>query len=467
MKIGLRLLFGYFLVIGLAAWFLLNVFVQEVKPGVRVGQEDAMKLSTRLMAALVADDVKAGAGQEILQRKLAGAASAAADGHPFRLYITDARGMVIFDSDARAIGQDYSRWNDVYLTLRGKYGARSTRADPKDELSTVMHVAAPVLADGKVVGVLTLAKPNASLQPFIDRSQQQIMQRGGVLLALSLLLGIAFALWLAIQLRRLSEYARAVEAGRKAVLPRLSNTEIGQLGRALEAMRRQLEGKEYVEEVMQTLAHELKSPIAAIQGAAELLQEEMPAEERARFLKHILEQNARERRLIERLLSLVRVEKQQGLAAPQPVPVAALLATVRDDCAVALRDRPLKIDADESVVLGDALLLRQALGNLVDNAAGFAPPGSAITLRARRDGEQVRIEVDDCGQGVPDYALDRVFERFYSLARPGGAKSTGLGLPFVREVAALHGGSAGLCNRDGGGARAWIALPLPLFTRSA
>ena len=463
MKIGLRLLLGYFLVLGLTGWFLMAIFMEEVKPGVRVGQEDTMRLATRLLAAVVAQDVKAGAGHSALLRKLA---ASGVDTAQYRLYITDTRGRVVFDSSGQAVGQDYSRWNDVYLTLRGKYGARSTKSNPADELSTVMHVAAPVLHEGELVGVLTLAKPNASLQPYIDRSQQQIMRSGSVLLAVSLLLGVGFVLWLAFQLRRLSAYAQAVEAGRKAELPRLSNTEIGKLARALEAMRRQLEGKAYVEEVMQTLAHELKSPIAAIQGAAELLQEDMPQAERQRFLKNILEQNARERRLIERLLSLVRVEKQQGLAAPQPVPLAALLATVRDDFAATQPGRTVLIESDDSVVQGDALLLRQALGNLLDNAAGFAPADTAIALRARRDGAQVLIEVEDCGAGVPDYAQERVFERFYSLARPGGTKSTGLGLPFVREVAALHGGTAGLENRAQGGARAWLQIPLAHFTRN-
>lgn len=464
MKIGLRLLFGYFLVVGLAAWFIMGVFVQEVKPGVRVGQEESMRLATRLLAAVVAPELKAGAGQSALLARLAGSG---VDTSEYRLYITDAQGVVVFDSSGADVGKDYSRWNDVYLTLRGKYGARSTKSDPADELSTVMHVAAPVLDDGRVIGVLTLAKPNAALQPFVERSQQQVMQRGGVVLALSLVLGVGFVLWLAFQLRRLSAYAQAVEAGEKAELPKLSDNEIGKLGRALEAMRRQLEGKEYVEEVMQTLAHELKSPIAAIQGAAELLQEDMPAEERARFLKNILEQNARERRLIERLLSLVRVEKQQGLAAPQPVALAPLLAMVQDDCAPALRGRVVAVEADDVVVQGDPLLLRQAIGNLVDNAASFAPAGSTIVLRARADGAQAVIDVVDSGPGVPGFALDRVFERFYSLARPGGEKSTGLGLPFVREVAALHGGAAGLENGAGGGARAWITLPLMHFTRSA
>jgi two-component system sensor histidine kinase CreC len=200
----------------------------------------------------------------------------------------------------------------VYLTLQGKYGARSTRSRPDDETSTVMHVAAPIRDGNEVIGVLTVAKPNASVQAFVERSQRKILQRGAVLLLLSLLIGLAFAWWLHHALGKLMRYIGEVEAGRKVALP-LGKNEFGTLGRALEAMRIRLEGKEYVEQLMHTLAHELKSPIAAIQASAELLQEDMPPAERHQFLASILEQNARQRQLIDKLLALVRVEKQQRL----------------------------------------------------------------------------------------------------------------------------------------------------------
>ena len=111
---------------------------------------------------------------------------------------------------------------------------------------------------------------------------------------------------------------------------------------------------------------------------------------------------------------------------------------------------------------GDPFLLRQLLGNLLDNAIDFSPPGGTVELRAARVGGQLRIDVADRGPGVPTYALERAFERFYSLPRPdGGTRSSGLGLNFVAEIAKLHGGSVTLDNRDGGGALATVLLPLP------
>ena len=472
MKIGLRILLGYVLIVGIAAWFLLAVFAQQVKPGVRSTLEDTLVDTAYLLAALVADDVKAGDVQHSpLMARIAEVRSARLDatidgfrkaGFTYRVYVTDARGIVLFDSTGVDVGKDYSRWNDVYLTLRGRYGARSTKSNPNDEASTVMHVAAPIRDGSKIIGVLTVAKPNATVQPFIERGQRAILQAGGVLLALSLLIGGAFAWWLSNSLRKLLRYIADVEQGKKAQLPALGNNEIGTLGRALEAMRNKLEGKEYVEELMHTMAHELKSPIAAIQGSAELMQEDMPAEQRRHFLANILNQNARQKQLIDKLLALIRVEKQQHLSAPLPVALRALAEQARDDCAARLAayGLTLTLEVDDIDLPGDVLLLRQALGNLLDNAIDFSPAGSTIALRSERRDQTMQITVSDRGAGIPAFAEERLFERFYSLPRPDGARSTGLGLPFVREAMALHRGAVMVANREGGGAVATLELPL-------
>jgi two-component system sensor histidine kinase CreC len=459
MKIGLRILLGYFLIVGLAAWFLLNIFVQEVKPGARSTLEAAMVDTAQLLAQVVADDMKDGASSRVLLANIAAASRAAGN----RITITDAKGIVRFDSEGKAIGQDYSRWNDVYLTLRGKYGARMSSDTPGEYGSLVMYVAAPVRDGDRITGVLTVGKPISSVQGFIERSQRKILRWGALLLGLSLLIGVAITWRMASTVNKLMVFVEAVQDGRKAVMPKLGSSEISTLGHALEAMRAKLEGKDYVETLMHTLTHELKSPIAAIQATAELLEEDMPPEQRRQFLSTIQAQNARQRDLIDKLLALVRVEKQQRIDEAVPLDVAGLLHDVAGDFQARLASRQLQLQtrADPALQLqGDALLLRQTLGNLLDNAIGFAPPGSTVHLAARRSDGQVEISVGDTGPGIPAYAEARVFERFYSLPRPDGAKSTGLGLPFVREVAALHGGTAQVANNEGGGCRATLLLPL-------
>ena len=474
MKIGLRILLGYFVIVALAAWLLGNVFVQQVKPGVRQAMEDTLADTANVLAELATDDVLAGriadgqfarrvrglAGRDI-DARIWGFRKQSAD---YRVYVTDARGVVVFDSTGRDVGRDYSRWNDVYLTLRGEYGARSTRSDPDDEDSTVMHVAAPIRdADGRIVGVLTVAKPNQAIAPFIERSQQAVLRWGLVLLGTALLVGVLAAWWLSRQVGRLQRYAQAVTAGERVQAPKAAG-EFGDLGRALETMRDRHEGKQYVEQYVHALTHELKSPLSAIRGSAELLESPLPEADRLRFVATIRAQGERMAQMIDKLLALAAVEHRQRLEQPEPVALAVLVeeavAQVETEAAAAgvslIRD-----GVDRAVVVeGDPFLLRQAIANLLDNAIDFAPRGSTIEIALRQGDKAVRVCVADRGPGVPDYAIGRVFERFYSLPRPQGrSRSSGLGLCFVAQVAELHDGHAALANRDGGGAVATLDLP--------
>jgi two-component system sensor histidine kinase CreC len=230
-------------------------------------------------------------------------------------------------------------------------------------------------------------------------------------------------------------------------------------------MRDRLEGKQYVEHYVHALTHELKSPLAAIRGSAELVEsggDTMPAADRARFLAAIRSQGDRMAEMIDKMLALAAVEHRQRIEAPQPVDLRATIDEAVERVAPKLAQRRItsRVEGETAIVQGDGFLLRQALVNLLDNAADFAPEGSTVTVGITRAGAQWRISVADEGPGVPDYALERVFERFYSLPRPGGgSRSSGLGLCFAAEAAALHGGEARLANSPGGGAVATLLLP--------
>ena len=479
MKIGLRVLLGYFLIVAVAALLLVNVFVQQVKPGVRQAMEDTLADTANVLAELASDDLLAGRIRDgrfaarihaMGQRRIGGSIWGQAKHAPsYRITVTDARGIVVFDSAGRDVGRDNSRWNDVYRTLRGEYGARSTRDDPGDEMSSVMYVAAPIRdAGGRIAGVLTVSKPNRSIQPFIERSQQVILRWGWVLLGSALLVGLLVAWWLSRQLAGLRRYADAVAAGQRASMPvrgiEKPAGEFADLGRALESMRRQLDGKQYVERYVHSLTHELKSPLAAIRGAAELLEGPLPEADRARFAASIGTQSRRMATMVDKLLALAEVEHRQRIEHPEPVDIAALAGEVAAEAearARALRVRiELHVEAALPPLRGDPFLLRRMLANLIDNAIDFSPADGVVGLCVRQDAGLLRIEVADRGPGIPEYAIERVFERFYSLPRPGGgARSSGLGLNFVAEIAQLHGGSASLGNRAGGGAVASVLLP--------
>ncbi|HVT73493.1 MAG TPA: ATP-binding protein, partial [Lacunisphaera sp.] len=209
--------------------------------------------------------------------------------------------------------------------------------------------------------------------------------------------------------------------------------------------------------------HEVKAPLAAIRGAAELLDEAMPAEERRKFLANIRTESARIQQIIERLLELSSLEARKALQQTAPVEVTELMheaAAVVAPAGAAV-GVTLRVQGVAATIRGERVLLREALVNLLQNAQEFSPAGGEVRLCAETAGGRVTITVDDSGPGVPDFALPRIFERFYSLPRPGGTrKSTGLGLALAREIAHLHAGDVTLANRPEGGARATLVLPL-------
>jgi two-component system sensor histidine kinase CreC len=462
-RIGLRIFLGYFLIVGLAGFFVMRVFVDQVKPGVRQAMEETLVDTASALAALATEDMRAGRiADGSLARGLARLHAERIDARiwgvrkrsfDYRVYVTDARGIVVYDSTGEALGRDYSRWNDVYLTLRGEYGARSSRTDPNDDGSSVMHVAAPIRDDGgRIVGSLTVAKPNRSMEPFIVASQREILRQGWLLLGLSFLVGVAVTWWLSRSLGKLGRYARAVTAGERVAAPDLGHNEIGELGRALATMRERLDGKQYVENYVQTLAHEMKSPLAAIQGAAEILEQDPPEEDRRRFLANLGSQSQRLASMVDRMLELARVESRQGLAEAVPLDLVAIVRQAVLDAEPRLRGRQLQVEfvpgPERAPVLGDRFLLAQAVGNLLDNAIAFSPDVGTIRIALERDGEAWRLAVADEGPGIPEFAMSRIFERFYSLPRPDGGRSSGIGLNFVREVLTLHGGEVAVANGE-------------------
>ncbi len=475
MRLGIRIFLVYFLFVGLTAYFVLNTVREQVRPAVRQSTEETLVDTANLLAELLRERVKAGT---LAQGDLAQLLQAYGQRRPnadiwglaktevnHRIYVTDAKGIVLLDSSGAAVGQDYSRWNDVYRTLRGQYGARSTRSDPNDPDSSVMHVAAPIIDGETLIGVVTVAKPNRSLQPYVDRSEKRLVTLGIGLIVLGLLVGAALSWWLTRSLRRLTRYAQAVSAGERVALPHYRGGELAQLADAVERMRTQLEGKAYVERYVHTLTHELKSPLAAIRGASELLQGPMPEEQRQRFAGNIDSESARMQQLIERLLDLAQVEQRQGLEDQQQVPVAALVDELLMARSTRIESAGLQVRQRIPALARlycEPFLIRQAIGNLLENALDFTPPGGLLVFELENGlengAQRMALSLYNQGEAIPDYALGRLSERFYSLPRPGtGRKSTGLGLNFVEEVVQLHGGSLEIANvEDGVRVRLWL-----------
>ena len=217
------------------------------------------------------------------------------------------------------------------------------------------------------------------------------------------------------------------------------------------------------------LAHELKSPIAAVRGAAELLEEERDPVRRARLEHNIKQESQRLQKIVEGVLELARAENRDAPPTREALNLSALLHDAVAQRETRLAERALHTQTNippDITLLADRFLLNQALLNLLDNAIDFSPAGGTLHLNLRHDHEQIELRIRDEGAGIPDYAHARVFERFYSTPRPdSGQRGTGLGLNLVEQAARLHGGSISLNNAASGGAEAVLRLPAPRHMR--
>ncbi len=484
MTLGLRILLGFFIINGVAAYIGLRLFVAEVRPSVREVMEDLMVDTANILAELARDDLERlpAAGtleQSPFAQRVRDYANRPVDARiwglakrtlDYRIYVTDAKGRVVFDSgfrgSASAVGSDYSQWRDVALTLSGRYGARATREVHTDETTSVMYVAAPVRSGDTVIGVLTVAKPMSTVQQFVSRAEREIFVRGAWLLGLSAALGALVTGWLVWSVRRLRRYAQGVQLGQRVAVPRLSG-ELGELALAMQDMRERLEGRDHVESLVRALTHELKSPLTAIAGAAELLRDPLPAADREVFAEQIQTQSVRLRQLVERLLELSKLEQRRQLDRSARIDLTdcARAAQAAASARALQRGVAIELAAPHAVwIVGDAQMLQLALSNLLDNAVDFEPVGNSVMLTVQAQAGETVLSVRDHGVGVPPYAMPRLGERFFSLPRPAtdGAtevnKGSGLGLAIVRQIVELHGGTVRFADAQPG-LRVEIRLP--------
>jgi two-component system sensor histidine kinase CreC len=472
-KLGLRIFICYLLIFAVCFSSPFNWVLDTLRVRYLEGVEDPLVDQASILAAMAGMEMENGTfsperWHRIFDRVQEQPVSARIyklmkDSVDVRVYITDAEGKIVFDSASRdTIGEDYSVWRDVRLTLRGEYGARSTLADEADPTSTVLFVAAPIRVRGEIAGVLTVAKPTTNIKYFLKEAKPQLLAVGLLYLAAAALLSFLVSILLTRPIHRLTQYAKDIRDGKRPPFPRLDRTEIGEMGAAFEEMKEALEGKRYVEEYVQNLTHEIKSPLSAIRGAAELMAEPMDDERRARFLSNIHTESHRIQRIVDRMLELAALENRKRLRKVESVKLRPLLNTVIESKEPMISRKGLRVEvrADEGLfVKGDGFLLHQAVANLLQNAIDFSPDGGVVRIEARSAGGRAVIAVTDEGPGIPTFAQDKIFDKFFSLQRPDtGKKSTGLGLNFVREVATLHGGEVRLENSFETGAMAFLEI---------
>ncbi|HEY1111274.1 MAG TPA: histidine kinase dimerization/phospho-acceptor domain-containing protein, partial [Opitutaceae bacterium] len=333
-----------------------------------------------------------------------------ADVDSLRVFACDKDGRVVFDSKGgREVGQVYT----FPMTGGGNAASVNYSLSNIALVEGELRVAAPVQRGTTLVGRVGVGRRLSTVAESISRAREELIWSVGWIGVVMIAAGWWIATRLTHALERLTAYAQAVRKGEVASPPASRATEIAALSQAFEEMRVALEGKAYVERYTQALAHEFKAPLSAIRGAAEILAENPPETDRVRFVANLQAETARLQRIVDRLLELAALESRRAGEVLADVELDTVVVKACDDVRglAALKRVEIIVEPAQVSVRGDAFLLGQAVGNLVQNAVEFSPAGATVRVAIKLGASRASVLVEDSGPGVPDYARERIFER--------------------------------------------------------
>ena len=322
--------------------------------------------------------------------------------------------------------------------------------------------------DAMLITATSLADVDATLRRLL-----------GIMLLVTLAVLAALAvlgLWVVrIGLRPLEEIGTTAAAIADGDLTRRveraePRTEVGRLGLALNAMLAQIEAafdaqaasERRLRRFVADASHELRTPLAAVRAYAELFGRgaDRRPDDLERAMTGIGRESERMTVLVEDLLLLARLDEGRPLER-EPVELDEVVTEAVDAAVAVDPDRPVDLEADPVVVLGDRDRLRQVLDNLLSNVRAHTPPGSPVRVRVGSENGLAVVEVADSGPGMTSEEAARVFERFYrsDSSRSRATGGVGLGLSIVAAVAEAHGGAVSAHSTPGDGATFRITFP--------
>ena len=393
------------------------------------------------------------------------------------IYVTDKDGLLVLDSRGLTLGTDMREINEVGSALSGisdttniiveeSRGPRKARGAVIEYFlqSRYLNASNPIYGDrGEILGAVVVVAPLIDLM-----GENYLLRFIFYIFVIALLFGFLGSYRISRNINRVQKYTSNLFSGEDVLMPELNN-QFNKLARTIRDARADVELKDDVEQYIDTLAHELRTPITGIQLTAENLLSPMTDKQRKRFVENILESNKHMDLLVNRLLDLSRIERREALKNVETLKIKEVIQTVlkAPSREKTILDKGLKIDIQinsNASLKAEKILLEQAIGNIINNALDFSPSSGTITIKASQTNAAISIIVLDDGPGIPPQVINKLFTRFFSVSRPDtGVRGNGLGLRFVRKIMKLHGGEVSLQNRFiQQGAEAKLRFPINL-----
>ncbi len=351
--------------------------------------------------------------------------------------------------------------------LRGENEVSAVLDTPDGEKLVLLIPLRAAPGEAQVLGVLELSTPLAPIERILHRQRLLLALLGAITLAVGALLGLWITASGLRDLKRMVATCRRIAAGdlsQRIALPH-HRDEVGQLAAAFDEMVSRVEAAfEAQQRFIANAAHELRTPITALQGSLEVLMrgaQDDPAACR-RLTAGMYREATRLSRLCEQLLDLSRLQAAPNLNK-QRVELAPFFAAFTEQ-ARRLAEEGVTVvleEGERGAIAADPDALTRILFNLVANAIQHNAPPLKVTLGWRREGGEVVLFVADNGQGIPAEDLPHLFEPFYTADRSRSRRrsGTGLGLALTKALVEAHGGTIRLFSREGEGTRVEVRLP--------
>jgi signal transduction histidine kinase len=402
------------------------------------------------------------------------------------LYLLDARGRILaYSAPPGKVRRESVDMQPVRRFVNQDYTPPLSGDDPRNPERRKVFSAAPIEVAGRRLGYLYVILASEQYDSVAQMLAGSYVFKINALLSL---VAVVFALLAALLLfalltRRLRRLTQKVEefqrAGFTGTLPqgRHNGDEIERLTRSINAMAMRIAGQvrhlreidSQRRELVANVSHDLRTPLASLQGYLETLRlkgEELAAAERLHYTD-IAHRHCRHLgRLVEQLFDLARLDANEIQPVLEPFSLPELVQDVVQKFELRARQREVALqaryDANLPFVIGDIALIERVMDNLIENALRHTPAGGAVTVAVQPVGETLAVQIIDTGPGIAAEDLPNIFERFYQSDRMRPQGGAGLGLAIARRIVELHGRDIRTASTLGRGTTFAFDLPVQM-----